>query len=145
MLSAVLSGKVSGGIAAALVTVAGCGGDSDYANKPRPPAPINVTAAITNQRVSVSPQRFGAGPIVLIISNQSTSAQEVTFETDELGGSQPGRTFNTTPINPRGTATLKVEVRQGDWKLHTGDGGIRAAAVSVGKQRKSAQDDLLQP
>ena len=144
-MACVLRGKVYGGIATALVTVAGCGSDSDYANNPRPPAPINVTAAITNQRVSVSPQRFGAGPIVLVISNQSTSAQEVTFETDELGGSQPGRTFSTTPINPRGTATLKVEVRQGDWKLHTGDGGIRAAPVSVGKQRKSAQNDLLQP
>ena len=42
---------------AALCAVAGCGGDSDYANKPRPPAPINVTAAITNSQVSVSPQR----------------------------------------------------------------------------------------
>jgi hypothetical protein len=147
MLASVLRGKVYGGIATALVTVTGCGGGGggDYANKPRPPAPINVTVAITNQRVNVSPQRFGAGPIVLVISNQSSTAQEVTFETDELGGSEPGRTFNTTPINPRGTATLKVDVRQGDWKLHTGDGDIRAAAVSVGKKRKSAQDDLLQP
>ena len=145
MFISVLRGRVYGGIAAALVTVAGCGGGDDYTNDPRPPAPINVTAAITNQRVSVSPQRFGAGPIVLVISNQSSSAQEVTFETDELGGSEPGRTFNTTPINPRGTATLKVEVRQGDWKLGTKDGGIRAAAVSVGKERKSAQNELLQP
>jgi hypothetical protein len=145
MLACVLRGKVYGGIALALATVAGCGGDKDYANDPRPPAPINVTAAITNDKVSVSPERFGAGPIVLVISNQSSSAQEVTFETDELGGSQPGRTFSTTPINPRGTATLKVEVRQGDWKLGTKDGGIRAAAVSVGKERKSAQDELLQP
>jgi len=144
MFISVLRG-IYGGIAAALVTLAGCGGGGDYANEPRPPAPINVTAAITNSRVSVSPQEFGAGPIVLVISNQSSSAQEVTFETDELGGSQPGRTFNTTPINPRGTATLKVDVRQGDWKLRTGDGGIEAAAVSVGKARKSAQDDLLQP
>ena len=140
-----LGGRVYGGIALALITVAGCGGGDDYANRPRPPAPINVTAAITNSRVSVSPQRFGAGPIVLVISNQSSSAQEVTFETDELGGSQPGRKFNTTPINPRGTATLKVDVREGDWKLRTSDGGIRAAAVSVGRERKSAQDQLLQP
>jgi hypothetical protein len=146
MFISVLRGKVYGRIALlALATAAGCGGGGDYANDPRPPAPINVTAAITNQRVSVSPQRFGAGPIVLVISNQSSTAQEVTFETDELGGSEPGRTFSTTPINPRGTATLKVDVRQGDWKLGTKDGGIRAAAVSVGKQRKSAQDDLLQP
>ena len=138
-------GRIYGGIAAALVSLAGCGGGDDYANEPRPPAPINVTAAITDSRVSVSPQRFGAGPIVLVISNQSSSAQEVTFETDELGGSQPGRTFSTTPINPRGTATLKVDVRQGDWRLRTGDGGIRAAAVSVGRLRKTAQNELLQP
>ena len=134
-----------GGIAAALVTAAGCGGGDDYANNPRPPAPINVTAAITDSKISVSPMRFGAGPIVLIISNQSSSAQKVTFETDELGGSRPGRKFNTTPINPRATATLKVDVRQGDWKLSTSDGGIRAAAVTVGRKRKTAQDDLLQP
>ena len=69
----------------------------------------------------------------------------MTFETDELGGEQPGRTFNTTPINPRGTATLKVDVRQGDWKLRTEDGAIQAAAVSVGKARETAQNDLLQP
>ena len=104
-----------------------------------------MTAAITNSKVSVSPQRFGAGPIVLIVSNQSSRAQEVTFETDELGGSEPGRTFSTTPINPRGTASLKVDVRQGNWTLGTKDGGVRPAAVSVGKKRDSAQNDLLQP
>ena len=146
MFICVLQGrKVYGGIATTLALVAGCGGDSDYANNPRPPAPINVTAAITNSRVSVSPQRFGAGPIVLIISNQASTAQKVTFQTDELGGSQPGRTFDTTPINPRATATLKVDVRQGEWKLSTGDGGIRAAAVKVGRERKSSQGDLLLP
>ena len=138
--------RIYGGIAAAaLVTIVGCGGEDDYKNDPRPPAPINVTAAITNSKVSVSPQRFGAGPIVLIISNQSTSAQEVTFETDELGGDQPGRTFSTTPINPRGTATLKVDVRRGQWKLGTKDGGVRPAAVLVGRKRDSAQNELLQP
>lgn len=126
--------------------LAGCGGsDDDYANRPRPPAPINVTAAISNSRISVSPASFGAGPIVLIVSNQSASAQEVTFATDELGGSEPGRTFSTTPINPRGVATLKVAVREGDWQLSTGDDGVRSAAVKVGKPRKTAQDDLLQP
>lgn len=128
-----------------LAPLAGCGGGDDYANRPRPPAPINVTAAISDARISVSPRRFGAGPIVLIISNQSSSAQEVTFETNELGASQPGRTFNTTPINPRGTAALKVDVREGDWELHTEDNGIRTADVKVGETRKSAQDELLQP
>lgn len=128
-----------------LAPLAGCGSGDDYANRPRPPAPINVTAAISDSGISVSPRRFGAGPIVLIVSNQSSSAQEVTFETNELGGSKPGRTFSTTPINPRGTATLKVNVRQGAWELRTGDDGIRAADLRVGRTRKSAQDELLQP
>jgi hypothetical protein len=144
-VSRVIGGRIYGWIGLALLSVAGCGGGGDYANKPRPPAPINVTAAITNSRVNVSPERFGAGPIVLIISNQSSTAQKVTFQTDELGGTQPGNKFDTTPINPRGTATLKVDVREGDWKLSTGDGAVRAAAVSVSHERKSAQGDLLQP
>jgi hypothetical protein len=141
----VLGGRVYGCTGFVLLAVAGCGGGGDYANKPRPPAPINVTAAITNSRVNVSPERFGAGPIVLIISNQSSSAQKVIFQTEELGGSQPGRKFDTTPINPRATATLKVDVREGSWKLGTDDGGIRAAAVTVGRKRKSSQGDLLLP
>ena len=128
-----------------VASLTACGGGDDYANRPRPAAPINVTAAISDRGIAVSPRRFGAGPIVLIISNQSASSQEVTFETSELGGSQPGRTFNTTPINPRGTATLKVDVRQGEWELRTSDTGIRAADVKVGSKRKSAQDELLQP
>ena len=140
-----LEGRVYGWTAFALVVLAGCGGGRDYANQPRPPAPINVTAAITDFRVIVSPRRFGAGPIVLIVSNQSSSAQKVIFQTDELGGSEPGRKFDTTPINPRGTASLKVDVREGDWKLSTDDGGIRAASVAVGRKRKTAQGDLLQP
>ena len=36
-------------------------------------------------------------------------------------------------------------MRQGDWKLGTKDGGVRPAAVLVGRKRKSAQNDLLQP
>ena len=126
-------------------TPAACGSDAEYSDALRPPSPINVTAAITDDRVRVSPRSFGAGPIVLIISNQASTAQKVIFQTDELGGTQPGNKFDTTPINPRGTATLKVDVRQGDWKLGTGDGAIRAAAVAVGRQRKSAQGNLLQP
>ena len=143
MLRGTVYGRIA--LAVALPTAAGCGSGGDYANEPRPPAPINVTAAITDSRVSVSPQRFGAGPIVLIVSNQSSSAQKVILQTDELGGAEPGRKFDTTPINPRGTASLKVDVREGDWKLSTDDDAIRAAAVTVGRERRSAQDDLLQP
>ncbi len=126
------------------VTLGSCGGDdSEYANEPKPPAPINVTAAITERGLSVAPERFGAGPIVLIVTNQTDEAQSVTFETDEIRGSGPGVTQTTSPINPAGTAALKLDVRRGAYRLSAG--GRREAAIRVGAERPSAQDDLLQP
>ena len=68
--------------ALAALALAGCGGDEEYTNEPRSPAPINVTAAITEKKLAVSPRRFGAGPINLIVSNQTEDARSVTFETD---------------------------------------------------------------
>lgn len=126
--------------------VAGCGSsESDYKNEPRPPSPINVTASIDADRVSVSPRRFGAGPIVLTVSNQTGSRQTVTFETEELAGEQGGIRSKTSPIAPRDTATLQVDVRKGSYALGTGDRSVKAAAIEVGRSRRSAQNDLLAP
>jgi hypothetical protein len=133
------------GLMAATLALAGCGSDADYANDPRPPSPINVTAAITEDKITVSPQEFGAGPIVLIIANETQEPQRVTLETDELAGKQGGIKQSTAPINPDGTATLKVDVRQGEYQLSTDGAGVQAAHVTVGKKRESAQNDLLQP
>jgi hypothetical protein len=134
------------GPALAVVAAAGasaCGSDTtSYTNAPRPPSPINVTAAITDQRIEVSPRRFGAGPIVLIISNQSSDAQAVTFETD---GADAGIRQTTSAINPAGTAQLQIDVDQGRYRLSVGDHTIRPASVRVGKPRESAQNALLQP
>jgi hypothetical protein len=130
----------------AIAAVGGCGGsESDYANKPRPATPINITAAITDRGVNVSPNTFGAGPIVMIVSNQTAEQQTVTLETEELGGSKPGLRKSTTPIGPRSTGTLKADVRQGTYAVSTRGGGIEPATVEVGKARRSAQDQLLQP
>ena len=47
-------------VIAAVLAVVGCGSSSDYKNDPRPPSPIVLTGSVDDQRVSVSPQRFGA-------------------------------------------------------------------------------------
>jgi hypothetical protein len=124
---------------------AGCGGEDDYENRLRPPAPINVTAAITDERISVSPETFGAGPIVLIASNQSGSPQTLTFETEEIGGSGPGIRKRSTEIVPRGTGNLQVDVREGSYQIGVLDGAIEPATIEVSGKRASAQDQLLQP
>jgi hypothetical protein len=125
--------------------LASCGDDGDYANTPRPPAPISVTAAIDSNRVRVSPPRFGSGPVVFIISNQSGAPQKVTFETDEIGGANGGIRRSTGTIESRSTGQLKVDPRQGTYKLSASGSDIRPAAIEVGARRRSAQNDLLLP
>ena len=133
-------------VLAVLFAVAGCGDDSDeYTNKPRPPAPINVTAAIDTDRIRVSPESFGSGPVVFIISNQSGAPQTVTFETDELGGESGGIQRSTQEIASRSTGELKVDPPEGSYVLSTGAADIRPAELEVGERRASAQEELLQP
>src|SRR3954453_3582640 len=100
------------GASGAALLVAGCGSESDYANKPRPPSPITITAAISKDRVQVSPRRFGAGPITLVVTNQSGRSADLVLETDTSGG-KSGIRQQTGPINPQGTASLKADLRQG--------------------------------
>lgn len=132
-------------LVALLVCLAGCGGGKRYANNPRPPAPIVITAAIVGHKVSVSPTNFGAGPIELIVTNQTGTSQQLTLETNELGGSNPGLRQQTGPINPQDTASLKATVRKGTYSVHVENAGIRPATLQVGAARASAQNELLQP
>jgi hypothetical protein len=134
-------------VAAVAAVASGCGsGNDDYANKPRPPAPLVVSASISNQRVAVSPHRFGGGPITLVITNQSSSKQQVTLETSGGPGSGPGaRPVQTGPINPRETASVKADVSSGTYALRVDGDGVAPARLVVGQKRPSAQNELLQP
>src|SRR5436190_16906296 len=131
---------------AVVLAVAACGSNSaDYKNDPRPPSPIVITGYISDQRVSVSPRSLGAGPISLIVTNQTGTAQRVTLESAGAIGSGPGVRQVTAPISPQDTATLKVDVKPGRYSVHVGADTIRAARLKVGPERESAQNDLLQP
>jgi hypothetical protein len=122
--------------------VAGCGGSTDYKNEPRPPAPIVVTASISKNQVSVSPRKFGAGPVTVIVTNQTGASQQLTLEINTGAAGFKGR---TGPINPRDTGQLKANLGRGVYSVHVDGGSIRGARLLVGRQRPSAQNDLLQP
>lgn len=134
-------------IAAGALTSCGSDDGEKYANAQRPARPIVISASINDDAIQVSPKKFGAGPITLVISNQSTASQQVTLETDdEPGDSGPGqKAIETGPINPRETASVKGDVGEGTYTLHVGGDEIRAAQVTVGAKRASSQNDLLQP
>jgi hypothetical protein len=135
------------GCALIALAAVGCGSSSHtYKNTARPASSIVVSASIDDTAVEISPKRLGAGPITLVITNQSNAAQQVTLETSDAPGSGPGvKAVQTGPISPRETASVNADVRQGTYALRVGGDGVKAARLVVGKRRRSSQNDLLQP
>ena len=128
---------------AGALALGACGTTTERRNEPRPPTRIVVTGSISTNRVSVSPRRFGAGPISLVVANLTGTSQQVTLESS--GRSRPGIRQQTAPINPRDTAELRADLTTGRYTVRVSGAGIAAATLRVGKRRPSAQDDLLQP
>ncbi len=135
-------GVLAVGTALVALSASGCGSDTSYHNKLRPPAPIVVSAYISDRSVSLSPNRFGAGPITLVVTNQSGASQQLTFETT---GSGAGVRQTTGPINPSDTATLKATVRPGNYQLRASTGSVLPGRLVIRGQRPSSQNDLFQP
>ena len=123
-----------GGAALAL----GACGEEDFANDPRPPSPIEVTAAIDDKTVSVSPSEFGAGIVTITISNQTDEPTRLALEGPTDTASKE--------IIPGGTGTIKATLEEGDYEASAGtELDIRPQTVKVGPERESSQNDLLLP
>jgi hypothetical protein len=130
-------------LATAAMTAAGCGGASHFKNEPRPPAPVQLTGVITDKGVTVSPDRVGAGPVILLISNQTQQAHTITLD--------GGNTKDTVgPINPLDTAKLQQTLEQGDYQVKAGSSQalskeLKAGTLTVGPRRRSSADQVLLP
>lgn len=125
----------------------GCGASGgSYANAPRPPATVTLSLVVTDGRIAVSPDRVGAGPTLLLISNQGSRSRNVTL-TAALGSSRAcvAGDASSGPINPQGTARIKLPLVEGTCAIGVADGRLPPARLVVGPERQSAQQDLLQP
>ena len=131
------------GVAALLV---GCGSSGDYANNPRPPRPETISVNVTDRHVLIAPSSIGAGPVTLIVNNQSRASRDVRLEAPAGTSSACVETDTASgPINPLDTARLNVDLVEGDCVVAVAGRGVRAATLTVGRTRPSAQGDLLQP
>jgi hypothetical protein len=92
-------------VAAGALVVAGCGGEDDFENEPRPPVPLQLTGVITDEGVTVSPRTVAPGPIVLIVSNQTDREHTVTLKGPEVDE-------ETGTIPPADTATIQATLRE---------------------------------
>jgi hypothetical protein len=130
-------------LATTAMVVAGCGGDEKFANEPRPPAPVQLTGVVRDDKVTVSPNRVGEGPIILLISNQTDNPHMITLD----GGSIKE---TVGPVNPLDTAKIQQTLEQGSYEVKAGSEQavakeIAPAILEIGPKRKSSRDTLLLP
>ena len=132
-------------LCAAALALAGCGED-DFENEARPPVPKQLTGVITDEKVTISPNDLGAGPVVITVSNQTDASHTVTLESSDGGTIRE----QVGPINPLDTATLQRTLEQGSYTVSAGSEAavpkeIEPATLTIGEERKSGSDELLLP
>ena len=126
-----------------LLVLGGCGDDDDFENNPRPAVPIQLSGVITDTEVTVQPRSIGAGPVTLIVSNQTDQAHSITLE-------GPSGTEEVGPINPQDTGRIQHNLDEGSYEVRAGsdeavDEEISPAKLAVGPKRPSSSDDVLLP
>jgi hypothetical protein len=125
------------------LAIAGCGGGEDFKRETKAPIPVDLTGSIQEDKVTVSPDQVGAGPIEITISNQTHEAHTVTLEGERVRE-------RVGPINPEDTATLQKTLAPGTYEVRAGSSvaaprEIAPALLEVGPKRKDSGSDVLQP
>lgn len=153
------------------LVAAGCQ-DDNYDNAPRPPIPIQLGVVITDGDVRVSPNspssettdngiattdeqeaddtpamtEIGAGPTMVVVSNQSGRSQDMTIESaDDPGNQRAGIRQDVPQIDPQDTEYIQVNFPEGQYTLRTQDSGIAPGTLMVGEQRPTGSNTLLLP
>jgi hypothetical protein len=140
-------GKTRRGPAALLAvalaaSLAACG-EEDFKNDPRPPLPIELTGVIQSDKVTVSPAKIGAGPVLITIANQTDDPHPIILSGGSLEAHFPA-------VAPTDTATIQRTLAPGDYEVTAGSEAavpkeIKPATLQVGKERPSSSDDLQLP
>lgn len=139
---------------------AGCGAE-DHPNEPRPPQAVEVTASISDTRLSVEPSKVGYG------DSDEPMSQNVDQPQEELSSSRPltvsftvsnltdydttlqieGPAAEESPVViAQGTNGFKLDLPTGEYfVVAAGVPGTPETAFSIGPQRPSSQNDLLLP
>jgi hypothetical protein len=129
-------------LALALALV-GCGGGKDFENKPRPPVTLDLTGVITKQELTISPNKVGAGPVKITVSNQSGQSRVLKIEGN-------GTQETVGPIDSLSTGEIQKTLKPGRYTVTAGSEAatartIKPATLVIGKDRASASDKVLLP
>ncbi len=132
---------------------AGCDSGDDFENLQRPASPIELTAAVTNEKVKLGPSKVntyecadpalgsicGAGLANVTIANLS--------DTDVVLNLDGPTAANTAPtLAPATNGSFKLVLEEGDYEVTAGpESRAKSATLVVGPERSSAQNTLLLP
>ena len=94
-----------------------------------------VDHATTRSRVS--PQEFGAGPVTLIVTNQTEQRAGAHARDRRDRRQRPRHRAETGPINPGDTASLKADLREGTYRVGVDGDGIDAGGARRRRRRAS--------
>lgn len=131
------------------VGLAGCGGVTHFADKPRPATPVDLSVYVNDQQVSVSPSRAGAGPVIFYVASSASHTELVTVQPARSGATASA---TTGPINPGSTAQVQVDLAQGRYAVTASTAGATAgvrapkpARVQITAPRPGSNNAVLQP
>ena len=108
-----MASRAAVGGAALSVALAGCG-DDDFENEPRPAVPIELTGVIQDEKVTVSPDKEGAGPVA-----------DHDLEPDRRGAHRHARgrlgaRSASARSSPQDTATIQKTLAEGNYEVRAG-------------------------
>lgn len=143
-------GRKRGAVALASTAVigavlAGCGGGgTNFADKPRPAAPVQLNGVINNAGVQISPAHIGAGPVQILVSNQTKAPHTL-----ELNGANIA-TVTTAPIGAGNTGQIQATLQRGVYTVKAGSSHavvreLKPARLVIGPPRADSNNQLGLP
>jgi hypothetical protein len=121
--------------------LAGCGSAArlKFEGHNRPASPIDLSVYVGDGRVAFAPRRITAGPVELLVVNQSARAREVVVTLPD------GRVAAKTPeLEPGGSAQLKTTLTRRSYEVRILGRGS-GSRLTVERPARSGNNELLQP
>jgi hypothetical protein len=121
--------------------LAGCGSAARLESKAhnRPATPIDLSVYVGDAGVTSDPRRFTAGPVELLVVNQSSHARNVVITLPD------GRVVAyTTKVEPGASAQMKTTLAPSAYEVRI-VGRSSGSRLTVERPARSGNDDLLQP
>ena len=107
---------------------------------------MNLTAAVQDDVIRVSPSSVGAGQIVLVDLQPVRPAPARHRSRPTSSAAPAAAAPRPQPVIPaKATGRLTIDAREGRYSVSVADDDIRAAPVFVGPPRKSGQNQVLLP